>query len=256
MKRNDSIVSLPSPPMDVADLPAQQHPTTSAAASSSTLESSEMQIDATAQLDNPFRSAQASTSNYRADRPDHPSASPTQNARKQRRIDKDRMIIKAKCTKGELRGMGMGWEDTSNPFIERKTEEDSPEVVRTKNQGATPEKMTYVLFVLSPPASSYTATDQRTRDSRGKRITYDFPLSNLLAPDPGESPFPVPSPRLLFPAPPITPPSSNPTSSFLDALRSVKRSVKEVDHGLPTPVRERDSKRSRKDGEDGSRRMR
>lgn len=119
-----------------------------------------MQIDdASLELDNPFLSAQASTSNYRADRPDHPSASPTQNARKQRRIDKDRMIIQSKSTKEELRGMGMGWEDTSNPFIARKGEEVSPEVARSKNQGATPDKMTYVLYVHPPHLSPIVVTD-------------------------------------------------------------------------------------------------
>ena len=119
-----------------------------------------MQVDdASSEFANPFLSAQASTSNYRADRPDHPSASPTQNARKQRRIDKDRMIIQSKATKEELRGMGMGWEDTENPFIENKGDERSPEVARTRNQGATPDKMTYVLYVHSHPLSHHQVTD-------------------------------------------------------------------------------------------------
>lgn len=80
-------------------------------------------------------------------------------------------------------------------------------------------------------------------DSRGKRIVYDFPIDNLLMQDPDESPFAVPSPRLLFPAPPVTPPAAEPTISFLDALRTVKRSQRELDYGLPTPAREKDSKR-------------
>lgn len=88
--------------------------------------------------------------------------------------------------------------------------------------------------------------------SRGKRITYDLPLSALLSSpssptaSPSDNPFASTTPRLLFPPPtPVTPPSSG-ESSFLATLRASapvspkKRPFPEEDdeHGLPTPVQE------------------
>lgn len=77
-----------------------------------------------------------------------------------------------------------------------------------------------------------------------------MPFDALVAEDPEDSPYADPSPRLLFPAPPITPPSSSTAStSFLDALRATipREATKVVDHGLPTPAREKDKKSARYD---------
>lgn len=116
-----------------------------------------------------------------------------------------------------------GWHSPNNPFIVR---DDAPRRPVTKPK--KPEKMTYVF--------------------RGKRITYDVSFDALVAPDdPEESPFPDPSPRLLFPPAPITPPASTSTS-FLDRLLSTSedgavQKVNEINYGLPTPAREKDRKK-------------
>ncbi|KDE03911.1 hypothetical protein MVLG_05603 [Microbotryum lychnidis-dioicae p1A1 Lamole] len=173
-------------------------------------------------------------------RPDHPHASPTHQARRKRlQQDKIKLDVGQANKQGlGARTMGRGWDSPSNPFIAREGETAAPTAQRENHK---PDKITYVF--------------------RGKRVTYDVPLDALLAPeDPEDSPFPDPSPRLLFPSGPtsddevestnpITPPSySRPTSSFLDALRATT-SVKPTDEvksrslGLPpTPVTERQRK--------------
>lgn len=106
---------------------------------------------------------------------------------------------------------------------------------------------------LSPLSSLW--TDAVYDSSRGKQITYDIPFSALMgSPSSPSSPTSFPSsssgPRLLFPPTPITPPStSNPSSAFLDALRSSVREDEEVvGYGkrgrgsLPTPVTEKRGK--------------
>ncbi|SCV69437.1 BQ2448_2457 [Microbotryum intermedium] len=172
-------------------------------------------------------------------RPDHPHASPTHQARRKRLQQHKIKLDEGHAHKLGIgaRTMGRGWESPSNPFIAREGETAEPTARRENHK---PDKITYVF--------------------RGKRVTYDVPLDALLAPeDPEDSPFPDPSPRLLFPmgptsddeadhANPITPPSqSRPTSSFLDALRvttSAKpHDVKSSSLGLPpTPVTERQRK--------------
>lgn len=235
VKRNDSIVSLPSPPDEGPLQPAFNAQSLSRTKG---LSDSDVDIDDAADFDraqrDPFGGGGARA---RPVQPDHPQVSPTQAARR-RRVDKERIKVVTPAAFVGAKGMakkplgGLEWESPSNPFVVKSSDAHR---MWTPGHAKKPEKLTYVF--------------------RGKRITYDLPFDALVAQDPEDSPFAEPSPRLLYPPPPpITPPSSHPSSSFLDALRaSMPEKPVLVDHGLPTPARERvrNSDGSRKDARFG-----
>ncbi len=88
--------------------------------------------------------------------------------------------------------------------------------------------------------------------SRGRRITYDVPISHILnSPDSQNSddPFHTTVPRLLFPPKTTPPPPSPPVRSsprLASHLVSPKKRPNPEDHGLPTPVQE-SRKKARQD---------
>ncbi|KAI5474163.1 hypothetical protein MNV49_004075 [Pseudohyphozyma bogoriensis] len=147
---------------------------------------------------------------------DNPFASPTQTAAARRRAQRAVTPPSRERTPEPVRPPPpSGWDSPGNPFVVREGEQRSE-----RRKVVKPDKMCYVF--------------------RGKRITYDVPIDALLAPeDPSDSPFPDPSPRLLFPPPPVTPPSTQTTSmSFLDKLRGAeegKRKASDMEFGLMTP---------------------
>ncbi|KAL8292588.1 hypothetical protein RQP46_001200 [Phenoliferia psychrophenolica] len=252
VKRNDSIASLPSPgesprrrarPSPSSRVEGPLQPAFIAESTSRVRtysdEGDEMEVDDDEDDDagecgrrvlDPFGGGGATA---RPVQPDHPQASPTQVVRR-RKVDKERIKIDKTAefvgakSMAKPKGGPLGWDSPSNPFVVHAGDKPS---TWTPGQAKKPEKLTYVF--------------------RGKRITYDMPFDALVAEDPEDSPYADPSPRLLFPAPPITPPSTSTAStSFLDALRAtIPQETKPiVDYGLPTPAREKDTKAARGEG--------
>ncbi|KAK4695670.1 hypothetical protein P7C70_g8509, partial [Phenoliferia sp. Uapishka_3] len=251
-KRTESMLSLPSPgesprrrersvsrtlsdgplqPAFIADVFSRPSQRPYSDEEDADMEDEDIDFQMTRRVD-PFGGASATA---RPVQPDHPQASPTQVVRR-RMVDKERIKIEKRDglvgAKGlpKPKGGPLGWDSPSNPFVVHPG--DKPRV-HTPGQAKKPDKLTYVF--------------------RGKRITYDIPFDALVASDPEDSPYADPSPRLLFPAPPITPPSSNPSTSFLDALRATmpQDSKPTLDFGLPTPAREKDKKSARQEGRYG-----
>lgn len=156
LKRNDSIVSLPSPPTDSRDREAEvlegpiprriMYMDEGGEEEEVGEGEGELVMGETRRvLYNPFSTRASTSSMYRPTpvQSEH-NVSPTQqqHVRKQRRVAKERILFEEKA----LVGMGAGWEDESNPFIVRKGE-----AVKVRMGPAVkPEKMTYVLYAFLP----------------------------------------------------------------------------------------------------------
>ncbi|KAM0750472.1 hypothetical protein T439DRAFT_326438 [Meredithblackwellia eburnea MCA 4105] len=249
VKRNDSVASLPSPPSESSG-PLQPAFISSLLANhgaengdlSATDEEEEgdgdcddgMQVDLDSNLnrngEDPFRRSdpfRGGGSVPRPVQPDHPQASPTQIARR-RMVDKNRIQVERKedvlGAKSLAKPRKLAALSSSDPFVDRPSDKGKGPWV--PGQAKKPEKLSYVF--------------------RGKRIEYDMPVDVLLSAGPDESPEPELVPRLLFPPPPpVTPPSATPSASFLDSLRAsiTRKTTPVVEHGLPTPARERERKK-------------
>lgn len=172
LKRTESIISLPSPPMEPSLSSRRKHEAEVDALGPRlqpgfgmdlALRRTKLDSATFADEDDQFSDDEGDSQGYptsrnpflmsafddqqAARRPDHPQASPTHARR--RRIDRDRIQLGAKPMFGEQRtpppgvpeAMGKGWEDEANPFIERKGERNEWKAGKAK----APEKVAYVL---------------------------------------------------------------------------------------------------------------
>lgn len=220
LKRIDSAVSLPSPPMsraeflnerDQAPLAALQFPPSPEHSN----EDEPMNLDAPGA--NPFRAQNLKST--RPERPDHPSASPTQHVRKQRRIDKDRILLLKKEPEALL-GMGRGWDSPSNPFIERPGEAAQRQ---DRVKAPKPEKMTYVLYVRALVRWTL-LTLCSTAAGSASSTTFLSTISSCKTPTNRLSQF-LPPACSSPPHPSRPPPQSRPSPSWTRCARSSARSA-------------------------------
>jgi hypothetical protein len=164
LKRNDSAVSLPSPPDErrikrrrSVELEVDDGPRAGVVRYLDS-DQGEGAGDASNKNDTFASSSSHPTAATSASHFDH--ISPTQHSlhiRKQRRVAKEKIQFdlaqKSNSAKDSVAGMGDGWKDENNPFIDHSPLSPLKKKQRTPGGAVCPEKMTYVLYVcLSSPS--------------------------------------------------------------------------------------------------------
>lgn len=231
VKRNDSIVSLPSPPDEGPLQPAFNAQSLSRTKGLSDSDVDEdVDIDDAADFDraqrDPFGGGGARA---RPVQPDHPQVSPTQAARR-RRVDKERIKVVTPAAFVGAKGMakkplgGLEWESPSNPFVVKSSDEHR---MWTPGHAKKPEKLTYVLYAHSSFTPSFVqSAAQLTRplfrfppaEGSASRTTYPSTPSSPKTPRTPPSPNPprdsstLPHPPSRLPPPTRPRPSSTPSA--------------------------------------------